>query len=148
MFDRVTDGPKPQLVADLGAMYHTDDIATVVGRADVVIECTGASALIAGLLGTTPADGIVCLTGVSSGGHNISIDAGWVNRELVLDNGVIFGSVNANRRHYEAAAKAMAAADHSWLERLITRRVPIASWADALVRQPNDVKTILEFAKA
>lgn len=148
VFDRVTDGPKPQLVADLGATYHTDDIATVVGRADVVIECTGASALIAGLLGTTPADGIVCLTGVSSGGHNISIDAGWVNRELVLDNGVIFGSVNANRRHYEAAAAAIAAADHSWLERLITRRVPIASWADALVRQPNDVKTILEFAKA
>jgi glucose 1-dehydrogenase len=147
VFDRVTDGPKPQLVADLGATYHTDSVDTVVGRADVVIECTGASSLILAILGTTPPDGIVCLTGVSSGGHTVTMDAGLVNRELVLDNGVVFGSVNANRRHYEAAANALAKADHAWLERLITRRVPIESWADALVRQPNDVKTVLEFAK-
>lgn len=148
VFDRVTDGPKPQLVADLGATYHSDGVETVVGRADVVIECTGASALIVALLGTTPPDGIVCLTGVSSGGHTVTIDAGLVNRELVLDNGVVFGTVNANRRHYEAGAAALAKADLSWLERLITRRVPIESFADALVRQPTDVKVILEFAKA
>ena len=33
---------------------------------------------------------------------------GALNRELVLENDVVFGSVNANRRHYEAAAEALA----------------------------------------
>ena len=41
--------------------------------------------------------GIVCLTGMSSGGHAISLDLGSVNRSMVLENDVVFGSVNANR---------------------------------------------------
>jgi hypothetical protein len=53
--------------------------------------------------------------------------------------------VNANRRHYEAAADALAKADRGWLERLITRKVPVTSWADALNRTPNDVKPIITF---
>ncbi|HEX2243379.1 MAG TPA: hypothetical protein VHK27_09030, partial [Gammaproteobacteria bacterium] len=36
------------------------------------------------------------------------------------------GSVNANRRHYRVAADALARADLDCLERLITRRVPVA----------------------
>ena len=58
-----------------------------------------------------------------------------LNRDIVLENDVVFGSVNANRRHYEAAAAALAAADRAWLERLITRRVPLDRWRDALTRQ-------------
>ena len=146
VFNRVTDGPKPQLVADLGASYHTESIEFACGGADVVIECTGVSQLVLGVLGKTAPDGIVCLTGVSSGGRDFPIDAGQVNRNLVLGNEVVFGSVNANRRHYEAAAAVLAKADVSWLERLITRRVPLDSWADALVRQPDDVKATIEFA--
>jgi hypothetical protein len=39
-------------------------------------------------------------------------------------NLVVFGTVNANRRHYYRAAKVLADADRSWLEQLFTRRVP------------------------
>lgn len=145
VFDQVTDGPKPTLVTDLGAHYHADNLTRVAASADVVIECTGVSSLVMSLLGATAPDGIICLTGVSSGGHALSIDAGTVNRQLVLGNDVVFGSVNANRRHYEAAAIALGRADHAWLERLITRRAPVDHWADALVRAPNDVKPIIEF---
>ena len=67
-----------------------------------------------------------------------------LNRDIVLENDVVFGSVNANRRHYEAAAAALAAADRSWLERLITRRVPLDSWRDALTRQDHDIKVVVE----
>jgi threonine dehydrogenase-like Zn-dependent dehydrogenase len=145
VFDRVTSGPKPQLVADLGATYHTGSVTELVGSADVVVECTGVSALVLSVLGATAPDGIVCLTGVSSGGRTVDIDAGTVNRQLVLGNDVVFGSVNANRRHYEAAAVALARADLGWLERLITRRVPLAQWADALNRHDDDVKPIIDF---
>jgi hypothetical protein len=38
-----------------------------------------------------------------------------------LKNDVVFGSVNANRAHYEAAAVALASAERAWLSALITR---------------------------
>jgi threonine dehydrogenase-like Zn-dependent dehydrogenase len=53
--------------------------------------------------------------------------------------------VNANRRHYAAAADALAKADARWLERLITRRVPLSQWQDAFVRRPDDIKVVLDF---
>ncbi len=51
---------------------------------------------------------------------------------MVLDNDVVFGTVNANRRHYEMAADALAGADQGWLRRLITRRVPLERFSEAL----------------
>ena len=63
---------------------------------------------------------------------------------MVLENVAVVGSVNANRRHYESAADALAEADRSWLERLVTRRVPLQSWPEALQRQPDDVKVVIE----
>ncbi len=144
--DQVTSGPKPGLVADLGATYRSDGMADVVASADVVIECTGVSSVVLGVFGATAPDGIVCLTGVSSGGRSLAFDAGTVNREIVLGNDVVFGSVNANRRHYEAAAEALGQADATWLDRLITRREPLERWSAALVRNAGDVKPIIEFA--
>ena len=44
---------------------------------------------------------------------------------MVLKNIAVFGSVNANRRHYYRAAKVLAKADRSWLGQLITRRVAL-----------------------
>jgi threonine dehydrogenase-like Zn-dependent dehydrogenase len=92
----------------------------------------------------TAANGVVCLTGISSGGHDINLDAGALNRTIVLENDLVFGSVNANRRHYEAAADALARADRGWLERLITRRVPLDRWRDALTRADDDIKVVVE----
>ena len=91
---------------------------------------------------------ITCLTGVSAAGEASSVDAGLLNRNMVLQNSVLFGSVNANRQHYEQAAKALARADPGWLADLITRRVPLEDWADAYARKPDDIKTILDFPDA
>ncbi len=55
--------------------------------------------------------GVVCLTGVSSGGRRIPVDTGQLGRTLVLENDVVFGTVNANRRHWQAAAEALRQAD-------------------------------------
>jgi threonine dehydrogenase-like Zn-dependent dehydrogenase len=144
VLDRVTTGPKPQLVRDLGATYHTGDAAEAAEAADVVIECTGVGRLVYDVMSHTAPGGIVCLTGVSSGGRTLGVDIGELNRTMVLENDVVFGSVNANRRHYEAAATALAKADLDWLERLITRRVPLDRWADALEARPDDVKTVID----
>jgi hypothetical protein len=70
-----------------------------------------------------------------------------LNKTLVLENNVVFGTVNANMRHYRGAVEALARADRSWLSALITRRVPLARWADALKRGPLDVKPVIELAE-
>ncbi len=149
VFDRVTDGPKPGLVTDLGAQYHAGDIATLgTLRPDIIIECTGATPVIADAVTRSGASGIVCLAGISSGAHTIDFDIGSVNTRMVLENDAVFGSVNANRRHYDMAARALASADPAWLARLITRRVPLASFLDAFARQRDDVKVIVDFEAA
>jgi threonine dehydrogenase-like Zn-dependent dehydrogenase len=145
VLDQVTTGPKPSLVRDLGATYHVGRVEDVCPEADIVLECTGAAPVIFAAIGSARPNGIICLTGVSSGGTSIPIDVGALNRELVLENNVILGSVNANRAHYEAAEAALCRADRTWLERLITRRVPVDRWPEALARQASDVKTIIVF---
>jgi glucose 1-dehydrogenase len=146
VLDQVTDGPKPQLVADIGAVYHHGTVKEAGADADIVLECTGVAQLVLDAMCHSSPNGITCLTGVSSGGRPFNVDAGELNRDMVLQNDVVFGSVNANRRHYEAGAAALAEADQSWLGKLVSRRVPVASWHDAYVRQPNDVKVVLDFS--
>jgi threonine dehydrogenase-like Zn-dependent dehydrogenase len=144
LFDRATDGAKPALARALGATYHT----AIPGglKPDIVIECTGAGAVVLEVLGSTEPDGVICLAGVSSGGNKIDFDIGDLNRTIVLENHVIFGSVNANRRHYRAAADALAKADKAWLGRLISRRVPLADWREAFEKKNGDIKAVVEFS--
>lgn len=145
VLDRVRDGPKPDLVSDLGARYHATSVVEIP-PADVVVECTGAPAVVLDAIKATTHSGVTCLTGVSSGGRTIDLDVGAANRRLVLENDVVFGSVNANRAHYEAAIDALAAADPAWLGRIITRRVPLESWTDGLIRHAEDVKVVVDLA--
>jgi threonine dehydrogenase-like Zn-dependent dehydrogenase len=145
VLDRDTQGPKPDLVARLGATYHHDDVDKVMRavRPDIVVEATGAASVVfAALAGTAPY-GVVCLTGVSPVGRRIGVDAGGLNRELVLENDAVVGSVNANRRHYGQAAEALARADGDWLRRLITRVVPLHRHEEALERRDGDIKVVL-----
>jgi threonine dehydrogenase-like Zn-dependent dehydrogenase len=149
VFDQITDGLKPRLVRSLGATYHGGSIAVLHDlQPDIVMECTGAAPVIVDAMTRSAASGIVCLTGVSTGGREMPFDIGAVNRRIVLENDVVFGSVNANRRHYAAAADALGAADQSWLERVITRSVPLARWREAFDRQDDDVKVVIEFERA
>jgi glucose 1-dehydrogenase len=143
VLDQMTTGLKPDLVRDLGATYHSGTVGDAVDGPDVIIECTGVSPLVFDAMTHVGIGGVVCLTGVSTGGHTITIDEGALNRSMVLENVAVVGSVNANRRHYEAAADALARADRAWLARLVTRRVPLAQWQEALQRQPDDVKVII-----
>jgi glucose 1-dehydrogenase len=145
VLDRVTDGPKPALAADLGATYHSDPVDEVAAalRPDVVIEATGVGPVVFAAAAHTAPYGIVCLTGVSSAGHRLTVDAGSLNREIVLENDVMIGSVNANLSHYAAAADALAKADLGWLRRLITRRVPLERFAEAFTAGAEDVKVVI-----
>ncbi|MEW6395002.1 MAG: glucose 1-dehydrogenase [Pseudomonadota bacterium] len=145
VFDRATHGPKPLLVNELGGIYHSSPLANLQLKPDIVIECTGAASVIVDAINRTASAGIVCLAGISSGGHKIDIDVGLLNLTMVLENDVIFGSVNANRRHYEAAAHALSRANPLWLAKLITRRIAPADWNEAFQRRSDDIKVTIDF---
>ncbi|NES12556.1 glucose 1-dehydrogenase [Micromonospora sp. PPF5-17] len=147
VLDRNATGPKPELVRSLGATYHTTPVGELDFEPDVVVECTGAPSVVMDAMCKVGPTGIVCLTGVSSGGRTIDFDAGALNRALVLENNVVFGSVNANRRHWDLAAAALARADQAWLNSLITRRVPVSEYADAYTSGGEDIKVVLDFAQ-
>jgi threonine dehydrogenase-like Zn-dependent dehydrogenase len=142
VMDRHESGPKPGLVRELGASYHREFPAI---EPDIVIECTGSPAIIAQAVGGSAPGSIVCLTGLGGGQLDASFDVAKLNQSLVLENRVVFGTVNANLRHYHAAADALAHASRAWLDRLITRRVNLREWEGAYEKREGDVKTVLLF---
>jgi threonine dehydrogenase-like Zn-dependent dehydrogenase len=144
VLDRVTTGPKTALVQELGAVYHTGAVTDLGLNPDIVVECTGVVPLIQQAADAVSPGGIVCLTGVGSPSTSTS-GPGSLATDAVLKNLVLFGSVNANRRHYYRAAKVLAKADRSWLEQLLTRRVRPDDVDQALARTPDDIKVVMEF---
>jgi threonine dehydrogenase-like Zn-dependent dehydrogenase len=147
VYDRNIGGPKPKLVHDLGGVYHSGELHELASLApDLVMECTGAPPVIASLISTIATDSVICLAGVGAPARR-EFDIGAFNRTMVLNNGTVFGTVNANRQHYAAAADALARADHGWLARLITRRVPLANFSEALRKQKGDIKVVIDFAQ-
>jgi threonine dehydrogenase-like Zn-dependent dehydrogenase len=138
---------KREIVRDLGGTFHLGNLNDLGSlKPDVLMECTGAPAVVRGAFGFTAAGGIVCLVGVSSPGHDLDVDVGNLNRTMVLDNNTVFGTVNANRDHYEAAAQALRHADKSWLDRLVTRRVSVDQWTKSLEPEPDDIKVVVDFS--
>ncbi len=146
VLDRMETGPKPELVRALGATYHACSVADVGIAPDVIMECTGVGQVIAQSLSVVAASGVVCLTGVGHGGHVPQIATANVASSAVLKNIVVFGCVNANKRHWYKASESLARADRSWLTRLITRRERPEEFAKALDRRTDDIKVVIQFA--
>ena len=145
VLDKMSAGRKPDLVRRLGATYHARRANELDLRPDIVLECTGTDEVIVDILGILGPDGIACLTGVSGGRHPLRLDIGSAGRRVVLENNVVLGAVNANRRHWRAGAAALHQADKAWLDALITRRDALDEFAHALAATPDDIKNVLLF---
>jgi glucose 1-dehydrogenase len=148
VLDRMESGPKPDLVRALGATYHSGTALDIGIAPDVVIECTGVGQVIGDSIKGAASGGVVCLTGVGSGGRTVGLNTADMASNAVLQNKVIVGSVNANKRHWYKAGQVLAKADPAWLARLVTRREPPAQFMRALQRQPDDIKVVIQFAEA
>jgi glucose 1-dehydrogenase len=146
VLDRVEAGLKPELVRALGATYHSGSVMDLPFEPDAIIECTGVGSVVSQSIQKVGAGGVVCLTGIGSGGvsHGAVAD---VAAAVVLKNNVIVGSVNANKRHWYRASQSLAHADREWLSRLITRVERPENFKQALERRPDDVKVIIQFSE-
>ena len=65
----------------------------------------------------------------------------------VLNNNMVIGSMNANKRHWYKASEALARADRSWLGRLITWRERLENFTHALAWSAEDIKVIIQFSQ-
>jgi threonine dehydrogenase-like Zn-dependent dehydrogenase len=144
--DIVQTGLKPELVRELRATYHSGPLSDLERLgADVVIECTGIGDVVVGAMRAAAPNAVAALAGISSGTGSIELNLDAANKRMALKNGAMFGTVNAARRHYEQAAQALTAASPDWLGRLITRKVDVPNWPDALNRRPDDIKIVVRF---
>src|SRR5207302_7094702 len=144
-----------QILNTLGAVYRSVDDHPVIrireelGQIDFILEGTGNSTVAFQAMAQVGTNGVICLTGVSAGNRNVEIPADVINLQMVLGNRVAFGSVNANRRYFEAGVEHFQQAEQRWpgiFDRLLTRRVPFADFKSALDRRPEDIKTLLTVA--
>ncbi|MGH8890750.1 MAG: glucose 1-dehydrogenase [Acidothermaceae bacterium] len=144
VLDRVDTGPKPDLVRAIGGTFHAGDVSAIGVRPDIVIECTGYGPLVFELTEVVANDAVICLAGISASTREVKIGLDEVNKQMVLENIVLFGSVNAARRHYEQAAGALSKADLDWLNKLVSRKVALSDYTQALQRHDDDVKVAID----
>ena len=73
-----------------------------------------------------------------------------INRDLVLRNALVLGTVNANAIDFRQGIVDLGVAEERWpgfLLSLITRRVPLEQAADALTHDPRHIKTVVEIPR-
>lgn len=147
-------GPKAALVESFGAAYvsgATDSIetlATKVGNIDLVYEAVGASAVAFEVMKFLGVNGVFVFTGVPGRRKPVTIDTDLLMRNLVLQNQVVFGSVNAGRDAFEAAIRDLGRFLERWPQAtrsLVTGRHPVDAYAELLAGKIGGIKNVVAF---
>ena len=149
VLDRAESGPKPQLVRDLGATYHGGSVKDVGFEPDVIVECTGVGQVIAESIRTIGAGGIICLTGVGSGGiaggggrgRRGGRDGAAQQRDRRQRQRQQAALVQGQRKRWPARIDPGSRASLRGASGRRTSR-------SALERQPDDIKVVIQFAEA
>lgn len=105
---------KAELVESMGAHYIStaqtspQQLAKQVGKADLIIDATGSSAIAFGCMQLLGHNGVLVWTSVTGGLQHVEVPSDKVNLDWVLGNKLLLGSVNANREHFEMGIKDLA----------------------------------------
>ncbi len=147
---------RPSILDSMGATYldenqfRPDDWGERFGPMDLILEATGAARLEFDLLSLLGANGLYILTGIPGEALPFKVDGAAIMRRLVLHNQVVMGSVNAGRRHFQAAVEDLEKALRIWengLQRMVTHRFPYQRFAEAIeLHSPEEIKTVVEWA--
>ncbi|MFC1892838.1 glucose 1-dehydrogenase [Chloroflexota bacterium] len=144
---------KAQLIKSIGANYLDGNESPVVslsdkiGNLDLIMEATGNSTIAFQAMSALGTNGVLCLMGVSTGQKPLEINASCLNMQMVLGNKMVFGTVSSNRGHFERSVQSLTIMEQKWpgwLSRLITRRLTLDKFRDALDPGPDNIKTVIE----
>jgi threonine dehydrogenase-like Zn-dependent dehydrogenase len=132
--------PSNDLAAAVGAHYVStkDTDLKELGGFDLVLECAGDAQTMANSLALLRRSGVACLLGIDPRRQTVSIDGPTIGSDAVLQNRVLFGSVNASRQDWLAAVDGLARAHERWPDevgQLVSLRVPLDRFADAFAHR-------------
>jgi threonine dehydrogenase-like Zn-dependent dehydrogenase len=117
-----------------------------LGGFDLVVEAAGDAQLMADALGLLRRSGVACLLGIDSRARKVEIDGEVIGVDTVLENRVLFGSVNAHRDDWVAGVAALAEAKRRFpgvLEQLVSLRVPLDRFEEAFEHQGGKATLVL-----
>jgi threonine dehydrogenase-like Zn-dependent dehydrogenase len=143
------------LVRKMGATYHSVadrtllDVKKEMPPIDMAIEATGAAGVAFDAMQMLGRNGVLCLLSLSGGSETAEQPVERINQQLVLGNQIVFGSVNANIRHFAMGVKDFAAIEKKSpgvLKELITTRLPWDQYDKWFRQRGSGIKTTLEIA--
>jgi threonine dehydrogenase-like Zn-dependent dehydrogenase len=140
--------PKNQLVEQSGARYAStqDTELSELGKFDLVIEAAGNAQMMAQTLGLLRRSGVACLLGIDPRVQTVELDGRVLGVDTILENRVLFGSVNAHREDWLAAVADLDRARERWpeaLEQFVTLRVPLDRFAEAFEHRGGKATLVL-----
>jgi threonine dehydrogenase-like Zn-dependent dehydrogenase len=150
---RSESGERSRLVAESGARYVSTaqtalaDLRGEVGGFDIVVEAAGSAEMMIEAMRALRRNGVACLLGLDAHPHRVELEATLLGRDFVIQNRVVFGSVNANRVDWTAAVRDLEAMRQSWpdaMEQLVGLRVEPDRFSDAFGYR--GVKATLRFS--
>jgi glucose 1-dehydrogenase len=140
--------PTNELIEATGAHYAStrDTALAELGRFDLVVEAAGDAQLMADALGLLRRSGVLCLLGIDGRQRTVTLDGHVLAVDTVLENRVVFGSVNAQRQDWVAAVAALDRARERWqgaLGELVGLRVPLDRFEDAFAFRGGKATLVL-----
>jgi threonine dehydrogenase-like Zn-dependent dehydrogenase len=132
-----------------GREVPADQVDKRIGPMDLVVDASGIAALEFNLLDALALNGVYVITGIPGGDHPLKIQGAELVRQLVLDNQVMIGSVNAARGHFQMGADDLFQAHLRWgdhIAALITNRYAYSQFtASVSHHSPNAIKEVVEW---
>ena len=132
----------------LGARYastgHTE--LKELGSFDLVVEAAGDAQLMADSLGLLRRSGVACLLGIDGREQTVAVDGPTIGVDTILENRVLFGSVNARHDDWLAGVDALDRARVQWqdvLEEFVSLRVPLDRFAEAFAHTGGKATLLL-----
>jgi threonine dehydrogenase-like Zn-dependent dehydrogenase len=147
---------RSRIATDLGARYlqvgerSLGDIQKEIAPVDLAIEATGSSAVAFDAMRILARNGVLCLLSVTLGSTKTPQPIDEINQSLVIGNRVVFGSVNANTRHFELGVKDLSTLQRKYpgvLAKLITTRLPWEDFGQWFGQKRSGIKTTLEITR-
>ena len=142
-----------QFVQEMGADYlcveniPLTELPMRLGPLDFLVEATGSSTVVFQSMQILGPNGILCLLSVTGGTKTQPVPTDQINQALVLGNNVVFGSVNANPRHFQMGVNDFVKMEERWpgvLSKVITHHLPWESFKTWFSGSGGGVKTTLE----
>ena len=144
--------PSSDVVTACGARYVSTretplpSVRDEAGAFDLVIEAAGNAQVMVESIGLLGRSGVACLLGIDPRRQTIAVDGPLLAHDVILENRVVFGSVNAQRQDWVAAVEALDEARKRWdgaLASFVGLRVPLDRFDEAFEHRGSKATLVL-----